>query len=255
MKILLLLCFIVLTLSKVVYLTQLKPESCSECSFQSSTNSRSSEIHQGTIIIPGVEKSTNSHNGKASVLFVYQKQNGTNFQFQKKIFMPKINEKFIDGEMYTSLSNGNLLVGFVGNIEGGNKEKQQALIFSKANHWEVSKSLPIVWTQEDRPREGSLRSDVRIIGLCGDYAIVGALYFHNYGIWVNNPMGFKLDGTRFGVMNHFSRPIGTGFNGNKPNFLLTISSHSYVMFEPEGSRFQNSLYGSNNGNFENCKFF
>eukprot|EP01080_Neovahlkampfia_damariscottae_P002106 gene2106-1973_t len=244
---------------RVEFISELEPQNCKKCSFQNDVTQRSSLIDNEYIILTGIEKSKESHSGESSVLFIYKKKR-KNIEFQKKLTMPKYEGKFVSGKLHISLSQGKLLVGFVRDIERGDKDKQQALLFEKPD-WNITKVFPIHWTDDTRPREGTLKTDVRTMAISGDYVIIGGFYFHNYGIWVNFPIGYSNHqnwGMRFGVMNHLGKsPIASGLNGgNKPSFLLSLASHSYVMFDPartknktETARFQTSLYGTRNGNF------
>eukprot|EP01080_Neovahlkampfia_damariscottae_P011811 gene11811-5142_t len=239
MKTILLLSLIFFTFSKVIFVNEIKPEGCTDCYFKSTKNSRTSEIHDGVIVIPGEEKVQNSHKGLSTVLFVYQKENGK-YKFHKKLTMPTEEGKFVNGQLYTSLSKGKLIAGLLPDIPGGYTTKQKVVVFSKSKDWNPE-MIPTFWA-EGKPPVGSLRSNVRIIAISGDYAIVGCDKLDEFHRWEYKPLGYYLSNgkweRRWESKSHFSQfPIATGYNGPKdPSFLVTVVSKSYVLFDPVGAK-------------------
>jgi hypothetical protein len=222
------------------------------CRFQHDAIARHAVIHQGVIVIPGSEASQNSRSGRVSVLYVYEKHQNA-WKMTNKITTPMLEGRNVDGTLYISYSLGNLLVGFVRNVPAGAENLQQLLMYDKSKNWNITKEFPIHWNFEQRPPEGTLRTDVRMTAVAGDHLIHGQWYWHSYGFYVDTPRGAsKANGWdyTFGGMNTVVRKqIATGFYNGKPSFLQTIHTHSYVLFDPivEGNRvkWQNSLYGTN----------
>lgn len=241
----------------VRFVTELKIEKCKEGGrFQDIPYARHAVIHKGVIIIPAIEKRSNSHDGYSSSVLIYYK-GSEKYRFYKKLEMPIEGSKYVSGQVYISYSNDNLLVGFVRNIERGDKDKQQLLMYDRKQGWLISKIFPILWNDEERPPEGTRRTDVRMVAVAGDYLIHGMWYWHSYGFYVDTPIGAskgnKWDYSFGGMNTDWRKPIATAFSEKDgPKFLQTITTHSYVLYnfteENGGSRvrWQNSLYGTNN---------
>lgn len=250
-----LLFILILAQEPVSFVTELTVQKCKQGgNFQDAPYARHAVIHQGVVIIPAIEKRDNSHDGYSSSVLIYYK-GAKNYRFYKKIDMPIDGSKFVSGTVYISYSKDNLLVGFIGNIPGGDKNKQKLIMYDRKQNWLISKIFPIHWNDEPKPKEGTRRTDVRMVAVAGDYLIHGMWYWHSYGFYVDTPIGASKHNHwdyNFGGMNtDWRKPIATAYSESTgPKFLQTISTHSYVLYnfkEIESKvNWTNSLYGTNN---------